>query len=163
MHTILVPVDGSGHSMKALHIACDLAQKYGGRIELLHVIARDRPAKKLLGLSIAKNFGPKLKSMLRTQASEAPGKASADALRAVGKKILEQAAGKIRHRSLEFNIMPMETGNPVEIILIALMQTGASTIVMGSRGASDEAGASSFGSVSHAIFAKAKCTCISVK
>ncbi len=163
MHTILVPVDGSVHSMKALHIACDLAQKYGGRIELLHIITKGKQAKSLLELSIARNFDPGLKSILRAEADKNPGTASDETLKAVGKKIVEQAAGKIRHRDIEFNIMPMESGNPVENILVALMKTGASTIVMGSRGAGDKSGKSSFGSVSHAIFEKAKCTCLSVK
>ncbi len=46
MHTILVPVDGSDHALKAITIACDLAEKYGGRIALLHVLAGDMSADK---------------------------------------------------------------------------------------------------------------------
>lgn len=41
MHSILVPVDGSDHALKAITIACDLAEKYGGRVALLHVLAGD--------------------------------------------------------------------------------------------------------------------------
>ncbi len=43
MHTILVPVDGSDHALKAITIACDLAEKYGGRVALLHVLAGNAP------------------------------------------------------------------------------------------------------------------------
>jgi nucleotide-binding universal stress UspA family protein len=33
---ILVPVDGSGHALRALDVACDLAQKYGATLRLVH-------------------------------------------------------------------------------------------------------------------------------
>ena len=34
---ILVPVDGSDHALHALDVACDLAQKYGATLRLVHV------------------------------------------------------------------------------------------------------------------------------
>ena len=37
---ILVPVDGSAHSIKAAELASDLAAKYGAEILLLHVLLR---------------------------------------------------------------------------------------------------------------------------
>jgi nucleotide-binding universal stress UspA family protein len=33
---ILVPVDGSDHALHALDVACDLAQKYGATLRLVH-------------------------------------------------------------------------------------------------------------------------------
>ena len=33
---ILVPVDGSDHALRALDVACDLAQKYGAALRLVH-------------------------------------------------------------------------------------------------------------------------------
>jgi len=33
---ILVPVDGSDHALRALDVACDLAQKYGATLRLVH-------------------------------------------------------------------------------------------------------------------------------
>src|SRR5512136_2563437 len=33
---ILVPVDGSDHALHALDVACDLAQKYGAALRLVH-------------------------------------------------------------------------------------------------------------------------------
>lgn len=38
MNKFLVPFDGSRHALKALHIACDLAEKYNGSLEVLYVI-----------------------------------------------------------------------------------------------------------------------------
>jgi nucleotide-binding universal stress UspA family protein len=34
---ILVPLDGSGHSLKALEIAIQIAKKFGGKLMLIHV------------------------------------------------------------------------------------------------------------------------------
>ncbi len=34
--SILVPVDGSDHALRALDVACDLAQKYGATLRLVH-------------------------------------------------------------------------------------------------------------------------------
>ena len=168
MHTTLVPVDGSTHSLKALHIACDLTAKYGGRIMLLHVLRENMGADELLALGIANAFGPKLTAALQAAAlQEAANKASGPAPKslhvAVGKKILDQAAGKVRRLDLEFKILKMVVGDPAEKILIAQKQTGASAIVMGCRGVSDRTDASSFGSVSNTVFEKAVCTCLSVK
>jgi len=163
MHTTLVPVDGSTHSLKALHIACDLTAKYGGRIMLLHVLRENMGADELLALGIANAFGPKLTAALQEAANKASGPAPKSLLVAVGKKILDQAAGKVRRLDLEFKILEMVVGDPAENILIAQKQTGASTIVMGCRGVSDRTDASSFGSVSNTVFEKAVCTCLSVK
>ena len=162
MHTILVPVDGSIHALKALHIACDLAEKYDGRVALLHVLAEGRRIEELLDLASASAFGPKLMKQLQDAAGQTGAPASMELLEEVGLKILNHAAAKTHRRGIEVEMMPITTGIPSENILIALKTTGASTIVMGSRGEtnSDE---NAFGSVSNAVFRKANCTCLSVK
>jgi nucleotide-binding universal stress UspA family protein len=39
MHSqVLVPLDGSKNSLKALDVAADLAEKYGSKLVLLHVV-----------------------------------------------------------------------------------------------------------------------------
>jgi nucleotide-binding universal stress UspA family protein len=162
MYTILVPVDGSEHALKALHIACDLAEKYDGRIALLHVLAEGKKAGDLLGLAAAKTFDPKLKAALKAATGAASGPVPVKLLKAVGEKVLAEAAGRVLRRGLEADILAIEAGEPAVTILLAHKSTGASTIVMGCRGAS-ESGGSSFGSVSNAVFAKATCTCVSVK
>jgi len=167
MNTILVPVDGSGHAMKALHIACDLAEKYNGRIALLHVIVPHKSARDLLSLKVADSFPPKLKSALQTAARAAssgrtPAEIPISVLETVGERILDQAAQAVQRRSIEVEIRELETGSPVEAILLARKLTGANTIVMGCRGAG-VSGRSSFGSVSNAVFEQANCTCLSVK
>ncbi len=162
MHTILVPIDGSKHAQKALHIACDLGEKYEGRIALLHVLSHGRSASDLLELDVAHLFGPKLKATLATAAENSSEPVAENLLKVVGAKILEQADAKVRRCGLEAVTLSMETGDPAECILVARERTGANTIVMGSRGASDSF-ATPFGSVSNAVFERAPCTCISVK
>ncbi|MBL4758716.1 MAG: universal stress protein [Rhizobiales bacterium] len=158
MQTILVPVDGSVHALKALRIACDLAEKYGGKVTLLHVLVEGRSADELLDLHAASTFGPVVTAQLRESAAQV----SVNLLEQIGLKILDQAATETDRRGLETDQLPIAIGDPVENILIALKQSGASTIVMGSRGAARRDPAS-FGSVSQAIFARANCTCLSVK
>lgn len=162
MHTILVPVDGSDHASKAISIACDLAEKYDGRIVLLHILADGKGAADLLGLSVAKTFPPKLKEQLKLAASRTSQPAPEAVLRLIGEKILDQAKAKVTRRGVEAEVAPISVGSPAENILIAQEKLGASMIVMGCRGVTD-ATQSSHGSVSNTVFARATCTCLSVK
>ena len=36
--TIVVPTDGSSHAKKAIDLAADIAEKYGARLVILHVL-----------------------------------------------------------------------------------------------------------------------------
>jgi nucleotide-binding universal stress UspA family protein len=38
--TILVAVDGSTHAIKTVEVAADVAQRYGAKLVILHVVAR---------------------------------------------------------------------------------------------------------------------------
>lgn len=169
MHAILVPVDGSVHAGKAIRIACDLAEKYGGRIALFHSIAKDRRPEELKGLPVAKDFSPNIVAALDKAGTVTTGKAEigeqlvpVSVLHAIGAKILADAAAKVRRRDLEYEVLEIAGGDTAEDILIAARQVKANTIVMGCRGLSDDQSAM-FGSVSHTVFARADCTCISVK
>ncbi len=162
MHTILVPIDGSDHSFKALHIACDIAEKYSGRIALLYVLVDGKPADKLLGLTSAKKFTSSLMKTLAEQADQSPGHTSLETLKEVGESVLSQAENRVHYRGIDVHQLRMEYGNPVDHILMACERTRANTIVMGSRGVSRST-SSPFGSISNSVFAKAECTCISVK
>ena len=161
MHTILVPFDGSSHALKALTIACDLADKYGGEIALLHVLGKSRMAADLLELA-GRQIGPTLAEPLREAAATPPGTVPEDLNKAVGERLVEIAAERARRRGVEVKALPVEFGNPVEAILIARKATDAGTIVMGCRGVSGGEG-SSLGSVSDAVFQRAECTCLAVK
>ncbi|MEP0233395.1 universal stress protein [Roseibium sp.] len=162
MHTILVPVDGSDHASKAISIACDLAEKYDGRIVLLHILADGKGAADLLGLSVARTFPPKLKEQLKLVATKTNQPAPEAVLRLIGEKILEEAKAKVARRGVEAEVAPISVGSPAENILSTQEKLGASMIVMGCRGVTD-ATQSSHGSVSNTVFSRAACTCLSVK
>lgn len=162
MNTILVPVDGSDHAMKALLIACDLAAKYDGRIALLHVMSAGRGAREVLALRIAESFDPALKTALRARVAAGDTALPVDLMKRIGSCILDRAAERVTRRGIEVKPLDLESGEAAESILIARTRTGASTIVMGCRGAGASDG-STFGSVSQTVFQRADCTCISVK
>lgn len=170
MPALLVPVDGSVHALKALHVACDLADKYGGQVALLHVLDHNRLAEKILGLPVAGTFASELTAALK-KAVQDTGQGGPDGahkpipekvLTMIGEKILAEADFKVRRRGLETVVLEIVKGDPAENILAAAEDVGANTIVMGCRGQNDE-GSSGFGSVSHKVFQTANCTCISVK
>ncbi|MCB1492175.1 MAG: universal stress protein [Rhodobiaceae bacterium] len=162
MHTILVPVDGSIHSLKALRIACDLAEKYDGQIVLVHILLAGRQPGQLKALGVAASFGPNIVRDLGALIAKGAGTAPPAVLRDIGTAILADAEGRVSRRGIPCRRFELQNGDPAEAILLAHRQTGANTIVMGSRGVSDS-GESAFGSVSQAVFAQADCTCISVK
>lgn len=162
MSAILVPVDGSSHALKAIRIACDLAEKYGGVVALMHVVVPGRQAGKILAMPVAKGFAPAIVAELKKAAAKEGQAVSDAALRAVGQGILADAEARVIRRGLDAELLPLGTGDPAESILLAIKKTGASTIVMGTRGMSDT-DASGMGSVSQKVFHKAECTCISVK
>lgn len=164
MPAILVPVDGSVHSLKALRIGGDLAEKYGGRMVLLHVLVPGRKAGRILALPIADALPIEITSHLKNavEGSGEQAKLSSEMLVAVGERILEDAAARVHRRGLEIEVMPIDHGDPVEAILIAAQHSNANTIVMGCRGLSNDH-TQGFGSVSRQVFQRADCTCISVK
>lgn len=160
MPEILVPVDGSIHSLKALRIACDLAEKFRGPVALLHVLARGRPADGMLHQPVAKTYPPVLSARLKAagESTDLPD----DLLEAVGFVVLNDAESRVQRRGHEIDRLPIADGDPADEILKAISRINANTVVMGCRGAG-ASGDGSFGSVSQKVFAGADCTCISVK
>lgn len=175
MPAILVPVDGSVHALKALHVACDLSEKYGGKLMLLNALVPGRKVGQILDLPIASKLPHHVIEQLRKAAArqrrgDAEGKGRADidnsvpveVLLAVGERILQDAAQRAQRRGIAAELLQSDDGDPVDAILQAAEQVEAHTIVMGCRGLSDEE-AKAFGSVSQRVFQLAECTCISVK
>lgn len=162
MHKILVPIEGSDQSLKALRIACDLAAKYDGSIALLYVLAEGKGGNELLQLKGTKIYGPELTAALKDAKAKGINHVPTALRKKIGTWVLEQAASKVRRLDIDVEILDIEEGDPAECILVARNQIDASTIVMGSRGVSGTH-AATFGSVSQKVFEKAECTCLSVK
>lgn len=171
--TILVPTDGSDHAGKAVALASDIAEKYGARLVILHVLRRGglteearhmaevehlaEPA--AAGGPFAANTPASAASALRrTQGSEDEGQI----LSRIGDRILGGAEMTARENNVEQIETRMEEGDPVKGILKAAEQEEANLIVMGCRGLSDLKGLL-MGSVSHKVSQLAPCTCVTVK
>lgn len=163
MHTILVPVDGSVHAVKAVHIACDLCSKYGGRVALCHVLLSDKSAGELIDLKMSERLPGNTRDGLVKVASLKPdAEVPAKVIAEFGRTVLKVSEEQVRRRDLEAVSLEARSGDPVVEILGAAKFVQANTIVMGCRGVANQSGGA-FGSVSQSVFAQADCTCIAVK
>jgi nucleotide-binding universal stress UspA family protein len=142
---ILVPVDGSEHSKKALEFACELANKFDGKLHLVHVAQALHQDKTLVLGAAAVTIH-----------------ASREELEKVGRKVIDAAKQLAAHHGCGDVGAEVMTGDPAKMILKAATDQKADMIVMGSRGLSDISGLM-FGSVSHKVNHLAPCTCISVR
>ncbi|MEM5584072.1 universal stress protein [Roseibium sp. AS2] len=162
MQKILLPVDGSIHSMKALKIASDLTAKYQGRLYILHSLLRGKDASGLMALDISSQFEKPLQQVLNKAMSANMGPAPDKVLYKIGQIILDHFGDKARAQGVAFELLPIVSGKPADEILKMQEEIEAGTIVMGARGVTPS-DSSTFGSISQEVFSRAQCTCISVK
>ncbi len=134
---ILVPVDGSEGSDKAVAHAINIAETCGAKLNFLYVANINQ-----LAISAA----------LSTAILEAVTKA--------GKTILERAENMLP-TGIEHKIF-LETGSPAAVILDFEENLNIDLIVMGSRGLSVVKGVL-LGSVSQYIIERAKCPVLVIK
>ena len=171
--TILVPTDGSDHAGKAVNLASDIAEKYGARLVILHVLRRG-------GLTEETRHMAEVEHLAEPATASGPFAANTPASTAavlqrargnedegqilgrIGDRILGAAEMTARENNVERVETRMEEGDPVKGILQAAEQEQANLIVMGCRGLSDLKGLL-MGSVSHKVSQLAPCTCVTVK
>lgn len=142
---ILVPVDGSKQSDKALEFACNLAEKYDASIILEHTVETTLHEHAMFMGSAG--FAFELDEEQIHKAGEVVIEA---AMKIVGKH------GKISTTSI------IDHGSPTLNIVQCAKDNKADMIVMGSRGLSDLSGLL-LGSVSHKVSHLAECTCVTVR
>lgn len=144
LQKILVAVDGSEYSKKALDFACELAAKFNASLHIVHVpqgAAADR-VMVLGGASVMIHAG-------REQIEKA------------GRKLIE-AAQEIAEENLPGRVSTeLRGGDPAVEIVASAQETAADCVVIGSRGLGDFGGLL-LGSVSHKVNHSAPCTCITV-
>jgi nucleotide-binding universal stress UspA family protein len=173
--TIVVPTDGSAHAKKAVDLAADIAEKYGARIVLLHVLLRHTSESDIESLckenampdALAKKFEDLRQAYLdRAAASYEDGiifvPISDDVLNDVGNLILDNARLKVELTGVKDVTAHVVDGAPADKIIAAAEKENADMIVMGSRGLGNIAGLL-VGSVSHKVSNLSKCTCVTVK
>jgi nucleotide-binding universal stress UspA family protein len=125
-HKILVPLDGSEHSDRALKAALQIAAKFDGKITLLHVYS----------VTVTPVVIPEPTTLNPTGvpiATSAEVSKMVDAARDAGKKILKDAELKVRAENLEVETMLRE-GNSSQEIVKAAKDGEFDLIVIGARG-----------------------------
>ena len=143
--TILVPVDGSEHSQKAVDFAADLCSTMGAKLSLLHVV-QSLPHDRVLVLG----------------AAAITGNMTGEELRDVGAKVIDAAKEHAAKRGCSDVYSKVVLGDPAHEIVERAKAVDAWMVVLGSRGLSDLAGLV-MGSVSHKVMHLAPCTCVSVR
>lgn len=145
INNILVPVDGSEHSRKALELGSDLAVKYDADLHLLYVV---HPAVEAQAMVLG--------------AAAVTLEASLEELEEAGAKVIDAARRLAASHGCEKIHSEVTDGPPAKRILERARDVEADMIVMGSRGLSDFAGLL-VGSVSHKVSHLAECTCVTVR
>lgn len=145
-HKIVVGIDGSAMSESALHLACDLAQKYSSELHLVHT-----PQPETVAFAMGAVAGY---HVVTTMPSPEEVKDAAEKILNSGKEIAKSHGQTI-------NQTYMEQGDPAKEIAGYAERIGADLIVTGRRGLGS-VGALVQGSTSQKINHLAKCACLSV-
>lgn len=141
---ILVPVDGSKHSLMAAAQAVDIAEKYQASVTLLHVINISQ----LTGLGTMQ--GPPLIT-----------EGMAENLNDAGKTIIDDTLQSLPTHSVEIHT-ELVWGMPERAIISQVTSQSHDLIVIGSRGLSTFGGLL-LGSVSDRVVHQAPCPVLVVK
>ncbi|MFH1327266.1 MAG: universal stress protein [Candidatus Bathyarchaeota archaeon] len=140
---ILIPVDGSKHSVKALACGSMLAKKFRSKIVLVHVY------------QIPLTVTPAISSTIVMPIVM-------DAARKAGERILKKSVVQIQKTKTNRELAVtahLKEGDTVKEIINAAKQEKANLIVMGARGVS-KLEAVFLGSVSDGVIRKAHCPVI---
>ena len=146
---ILVPLDGSEHSNKALNLALDLAEKYSANIKLLTVA---QPIVFTESTFLTQPMIPPESTVMYVNEIET-----------AHKKILQHALKKAKEAKPNIKITKqLENGRPADRIIEIANNENFDLIVMGSRGIG---GIKEFflGSVSDRVADRAHCPVLIVK
>lgn len=141
--SILVPIDGSIQSRKALEVAANLIDREQGLLHVLNV--QDHP---LAGDTLGHATGAPAPNA--DEIAQSSGQSVIDSVR----KGLPLESGRVR--------FVVRSGRPAEVIVAEAKRLGTDAIVIGSRGASD-IGSLVMGSVSHRVLHVARGTVIVVR
>lgn len=142
---VLVPVDGSAYSKKALELGCDLADKYEAQLTILNVTYDSSHDQTMVLGSAAVTY-----------------QVDQEELDEAGRQILQASSDLAKEKGCASVKTCLRQGSPVKEILDCCKEESADMIVLGSRGLSDIAGLF-LGSVSHKVNHLAECTCITVR
>ena len=175
MERIMVALDGSEHSDKALDLASDIAAQSGAELVLLHVIS-DKPLSDAERHMAEVEFPDEIVAGLDATGIDAGGDPQTRAQRmlqryadvargfreAMGQRLISRSRTRARDRGVRSVQTVLEDGDPASTIIRLAKGLHVDMLFLGSRGLG---GAKSLlmGSVSHKVAHWAECTCVSVK
>ena len=176
MQKIMVAIDGSDQSFKALDLACDLSNLYSAELIAVHVVSENPMSdseRKLARTEYRDDIRKTLKDIDETlMEMRVPfdvdrvmaGYSNIDyrIRQIIGNKMLQSAESKAMEKGVGTFVKKVLEGDPVEKLLELAENENVDTILLGSRGLGDFQGLL-LGSVSHKISHMAKCTCITVR
>ncbi len=142
---ILVPIDGSDHSKKALVFACDMAERYDATIDLLHIVQ-----------------APDGQHTMELGAAAITAETPHDELKKAGHKVIQAAAEIVETLGCKLGKHQIEGGSPAKQILEHSRDSDVDIIIMGSRGLGNQ-GNELLGSVSDRVSNLAECTCVTMR
>jgi nucleotide-binding universal stress UspA family protein len=146
---LLVLVDGSEHAKRAVQAAADLAQRYGAKLTLMHVLSQSGS----LAVPEELKAYSELEHIRITER---------DLIQTAGNEILKNAETLARKNGATKCQIVLKTGDPATCITNHVKKNGVDLVVMGRRGLGDLAGLF-LGSVSHKVAQATDCTCLTVK
>jgi nucleotide-binding universal stress UspA family protein len=175
MERIMVALDGSEHSDKALDLASEIAARCGAELVLLHAVS-DKPLTDAERQMVEVEYLNEIGTSLNGFAVEPPGDPSIRAQRilqhyadvarrfreVLGQRLMSRARARARDQGVRSVQNVLENGDPASCILRLAKGLHVDMIVLGSRGLGDAQGLL-MGSVSHKVAHLAECTCVSVK
>jgi nucleotide-binding universal stress UspA family protein len=176
IRTMLVAVDGSKHSKKALNLACDMASKYKSRLVLVHVHLSNASSSTLRNLAVKSALNKKQRYLLDNYEVDMQMEmarvgantgfvtipAPRELVHVIGQQIVERAESAAKKAGVKKIKTIIADGDPADVILKCAEKEKAGMIILGSRGLSDLKGFF-LGSVSHKVSAHAECSCVTVK
>ena len=142
---ILVPIDGSEQSFKAIDLTASLADE-GDEVTLLNVVGRA-------------DMSDALKQFAKAEHMESPPEWEYEQLVASG--VLQAGQQRAQERGLKSVHTEVMTGDPAKAIIDTAASRKASVVVMGNRGVGALKGLA-FGSVSQKVSHTAPCSVVTV-
>jgi nucleotide-binding universal stress UspA family protein len=176
VNRILLAVDGSVHSAKALDLAVTLAKATGSALRIVYVTTDQpltEPEQRLAETEYAVEVGGAVGSLgqlmepelLRTGGGglvRASRDIGAAVRRVLGEQILRRAAADAESKGVAKVTTTVESGDPATAILREADRAKPDLLLLGSRGLGDVRGLL-LGSVSHKVAHMAPCTVVTVK
>jgi nucleotide-binding universal stress UspA family protein len=151
---ILVPLDGSDHSLKALEVAARLAEKFSGKVTLIHVFSVSVQPVMMPEPSTSGSVGMPI--LTGAEVSR-----MIEVAQNVGNRILEDGERRIQSESVHVKKMLVE-GHAVQEIVREANESSYDLIVLGARGIS-HVREILLGSVTDGVIHHARCPVLVIK